>query len=495
VNPEFPKGFLWGISMAAFQYEMGASPDSVDPNSDWYVWLHDRQNVEKGVVSGDVPENGPGYYDLFRVDHGWACWLGLNAWRGNVEWSRIFPKSTRDVKVHVDAEGGAIRSVEVSEEALKRLDEMANKAAVNRYREIFEDLKCRGLKLILNLYHWPLPLWVHDPIKVRDTGGREGPRGWLDAETVVEFAKFAAYVAWKFGDLADMWCTMNEPNVVWSIGYTGGNFPPGLNDYTLSLAAAVNLVQAHARAYDQLKEHAGRDAQVGIIYAVTPAEPAADEDREAAETANRVMTHWYFEAITEGRLAPFGVGGERREDLKGRVDWIGINYYSRLLVKADERPPGYRVLPGYGFACKPASKSEAGLPTSDFGWEIYPQGLRKAVNMIKRYGKPMMITENGIADASDRHRSWYIVSHLYQLLKAIKVDGADVRGYLHWSLIDNLEWASGFKMRFGLIYADMKTKQRYPRPSAYVFRDIVCSNGIPDYLAAYAEYPNILSGA
>lgn len=165
---EFPKGFLWGISMTAFQYEMGASPDSLDPNSDWYVWLHDKQNIERGVVSGDAPENGPGYYDLFRVDHSWARWLGLNAWRMNVEWSRIFPKSTREVKVYADAEEGSIKSVEVSEGVLEQLDRLANRSAIERYREIFEDLKCRGLKLILNLYHWPLPLWVHDPIKVRE---------------------------------------------------------------------------------------------------------------------------------------------------------------------------------------------------------------------------------------------------------------------------------------------------------------------------------------
>lgn len=103
----------------------------------------------------------------------------------------------------------------------------------------------------------------------------------------MEFAKFAAYIAWKFGELIDVWSTFNEPNVTWSIGYTGGNFPPGLNDYKLSLAAAVNLVQAHARAYDQVKEHAGRDAQVGVIYAVTPAELATDEDRRRLRPRTR----------------------------------------------------------------------------------------------------------------------------------------------------------------------------------------------------------------
>lgn len=490
---EFPKGFLWGISMAAFQYEMGASREAVDPNSDWYVWLHDRRNVERGVVSGDVPEDGPGYWDLYRVDHRWAQWLGLNAWRMNPEWSRIFPRSTKSVKVSVDRDEEGVKAVDVTEEALRQLDELANQEAVKRYREIFEDIKCRGMKLIINLYHWPLPIWLHDPIRVRDTNAREGPRGWLDEDAIVEFAKFAAYVAWKFGDLADMWSTMNEPNVTWSIGYTGGNFPPGLNDYKLSYRAARNIVQAHARAYDQIKEVVGREAQVGVIYAVTPAEPLSDDDREAAERANEVMTHWFFKAITEGRLSVLGIGEERREDLRDRVDWIGVNYYSRLVVRASERAPGFEVVSGYGFACKPSSKSLANRPTSEVGWEIYPEGMRSAINMCKRYGRPMMVTENGVADAADRLRHWYIVSHLHQLLKAIKVDGADVRGYLHWSLIDNLEWASGFKPKFGLIYVDLKTKERYPRPSAYVYRDIVSQNALPEYLLEYARYPNILA--
>ncbi|RLE98533.1 MAG: glycoside hydrolase family 1 protein, partial [Thermoprotei archaeon] len=198
-------------------------------------------------------------------------------------------------------------------------------------------------------------------------------------------------------------------------------------------------------------------------------------------------------AITEGRLSVLGIGEERREDLRDRVDWIGVNYYSRLVVRASERAPGFEGVSGYGFACKPSSKSLANRPTSEVGWEIYPEGMRSAINMCKRYGRPMMVTENGVADAADRLRHWYIVSHLHQLLKAIKVDGADVRGYLHWSLIDNLEWASGFKPKFGLIYVDLKTKERCPRPSAYVYRDIVSQNALPEYLLEYAKYPNILA--
>ncbi|MEM2276615.1 MAG: family 1 glycosylhydrolase, partial [Thermoproteota archaeon] len=225
---EFPKRFMWGISMAAFQYEMGASQESLDPNSDWYMWVHDRKNIDSKIVSGDFPEHGPGYWDLYKKDHDWAEWMGLNTWRMNPEWSRIFPKPTTSVRASVYHDDEGIKDVEVSGSALRKLDELANKNAVKRYREIFRDIKARGMKLILNLYHWPLPTWVHDPIRARDTGLKEGPRGWVDNETVVEFAKFAAYVAWKFQDIPDMWSTMNEPSNVWSLGYLGGSFPPGV---------------------------------------------------------------------------------------------------------------------------------------------------------------------------------------------------------------------------------------------------------------------------
>ncbi|MEM2929713.1 MAG: family 1 glycosylhydrolase, partial [Thermoproteota archaeon] len=126
----FPKRFMWGISMAAFQYEMGASKRSLDPNSDWYVWLHDGKNLESKIVSGDMPEHGPGYWDLYKVDHGWAEWLGLNSWRTNPDWSRVFPKSTREVKVSVASDDEGIKDVEVSESSLRKLDTLANRQAV-----------------------------------------------------------------------------------------------------------------------------------------------------------------------------------------------------------------------------------------------------------------------------------------------------------------------------------------------------------------------------
>jgi len=490
----FPRSFLWGISMAAFQYEMGISRESIDQNSDWYVWLHDKRNLESGAVSGDLPEDGPGYWDLYKEDHRRGEWLGLNAWRTSVEWSRIFPNPTFDVKVAVLEEEGNIIDVDIPEEILHELDKRANKEAVNHYSKIFKDLKNRGMKLILNIYHWPLPLWIHDPIKVRDSKLREGPKGWVDGRTVIEFAKFAAYVSWKFGEYIDMWSTMNEPNVVWR-AYRGTGFPPNIRSMHGCEKAAKHLMEAHARAYDQIKRVLGKRTRVGVIYAVVPAEPIdeSEENLYASWRANYEHTLWFFNAIIKGEHDNLGLGKnvQSRDDLKERADWIGINYYSRIVVEAEENG-GYKILRNYGFRCKPGKNSRDGRPVSDIGWEAYPEGIVEAIQLLEKYNRPMAITENGVADKRDRIRPWLLVSTIHHLERKLK-KGRNIFGYFHWSLLDNLEWYKGFRMRFGLFHVDMKSKKRTPRPSAYLYRDIIELNGIPEYLSEYIKYPNFLS--
>ncbi|MGC9071291.1 MAG: beta-galactosidase BgaS [Acidilobus sp.] len=467
---KFPKGFFFGWSQAGFQSEMGF-PGTEDPKSDWFVWVHDPENIAAGLVSGDFPENGPGYWVRYREFHGSAHSMGLNMARIGVEWSRIFPKPTFEVSVGADVEKGVVRTVDVSESALRRLDSLANKDAVQHYREMFSDLASRGIAFVLNLYHWPLPTWLHDPIAIRK-GNLSAPSGWLDARTVVEFAKYTAYIAWKFDDLVYMYSTMNEPNVVWGLGYAvvKSGFPPGYLCLDCAGRAMANLVQAHARAYDAVKSIAKKP--VGVIYANSDFTPLTDADREAAERAKFDNRWAFFDAVVEGEL-----GGLKRDDLKGRLDWIGVNYYTRQVVRA--RGQVYEIVPGYGHGCEPNSVSPAGRPCSDFGWEFYPEGL---YNVLKeywdRYHLRLLVTENGIADDADYQRPYYLVSHVYQVHRAIS-DDIDVMGYLHWSLADNYEWASGFRMRFGLLKVDYSTKRLYWRPSAYIYREIAKSSSIP----------------
>nr|7UZ1_A Chain A, Beta-galactosidase [Saccharolobus solfataricus]7UZ1_B Chain B, Beta-galactosidase [Saccharolobus solfataricus]7UZ2_A Chain A, Beta-galactosidase [Saccharolobus solfataricus]7UZ2_B Chain B, Beta-galactosidase [Saccharolobus solfataricus]AAA72843.1 beta-D-galactosidase (lacS) (EC 3.2.1.23) [Saccharolobus solfataricus]prf//1905394A beta galactosidase [Saccharolobus solfataricus] len=481
----FPNSFRFGWSQAGFQSEMG-TPGSEDPNTDWYKWVHDPENMAAGLVSGDLPENGPGYWGNYKTFHDNAQKMGLKIARLNVEWSRIFPNPLPRPQ-NFDESKQDVTEVEINENELKRLDEYANKDALNHYREIFKDLKSRGLYFILNMYHWPLPLWLHDPIRVR-RGDFTGPSGWLSTRTVYEFARFSAYIAWKFDDLVDEYSTMNEPNVVGGLGYVGvkSGFPPGYLSFELSRRHMYNIIQAHARAYDGIKSVSKKP--VGIIYANSSFQPLTDKDMEAVEMAENDNRWWFFDAIIRGEITR---GNEKivRDDLKGRLDWIGVNYYTRTVVKRTEK--GYVSLGGYGHGCERNSVSLAGLPTSDFGWEFFPEGLYDVLTKYwNRYHLYMYVTENGIADDADYQRPYYLVSHVYQVHRAIN-SGADVRGYLHWSLADNYEWASGFSMRFGLLKVDYNTKRLYWRPSALVYREIATNGAITDEIEHLNSVPPV----
>ncbi|MFM9141177.1 MAG: family 1 glycosylhydrolase, partial [Solirubrobacterales bacterium] len=213
---KFPKGFMWGVAGSGFQTEMGAGAQNSDPGSDWWAWVRDPQNIADGHVSGDLPENGPGGWSTaFEQDIKLARGLGLNTWRMGVEWSRIFPSSTASV-----ANGTSITAADLQE-----LDRLADPDAVARYRTIIASARKAGLRPLVTLNHFTLPLWVHDPIAVRDSlagRGADDPlpadlparSGWLSDDTATEFRKYAAYMGWKFGDLVDWWAPLNEPMVV-----------------------------------------------------------------------------------------------------------------------------------------------------------------------------------------------------------------------------------------------------------------------------------------
>ncbi|MEM2148155.1 MAG: family 1 glycosylhydrolase, partial [Candidatus Bathyarchaeia archaeon] len=205
----FRKGFLWGVSSSGFQFEMGdAAGENVDANTDWFVWVRDAENIRRGIVSGDLPENGVDYWNLYAKDHEAARKLGLNAYRIGVEWSRIFPKSTATVKVGVErSSDGNISKIDVDSKALEELEKLADKKALNHYRLIIEDLMAKGFTVFVCLNHFTLPLWIHDPVTARATKLKTGPKGWLDETSIIEFTKYSAYVAWSLGEVVDYWTT------------------------------------------------------------------------------------------------------------------------------------------------------------------------------------------------------------------------------------------------------------------------------------------------
>jgi beta-galactosidase len=498
---DFPKNFLWGVSTSGFQFEMGdKAGKNVDPNTDWYVWAHDAANIQKGIVSGDLPENGVNYWDLYKKDHDLAKNIGLNAYRIGVEWSKIFSKNTNNVQVGVEkASDGNISKIEITDQAIEDLDHIADKEALNHYRDVINDLKANGFKVFVCLNHFTLPLWIHNPIIVRDTKLAKGPRGWFDEKTIVEFTKYAAYMAWKVGDIVDNWVTFNEPMVIPEAGYIASEsgFPPGLNNFKALRKVALNMVIAHARAYDAIKkldtikadEESPAPANVGLIQDVIPAKPLDEKselDIKAANFINNMHNHFFLQAITNGRLDENFGGAKEKGEAKGylenRLDWLGINYYTRPIVKGKKSIlaklfAGMPVIPemvqNYGFLCKPNSKSAGGMSTSDFGWEIFPEGILEALKAMERYERPLYITENGTADAKDNIRPKFIIDHLQILNKAINEEKIDIRGYFHWSLTDNYEWAKGFTMKFGLCAVDLKTKKRIKRKSADIYKKII----------------------
>ncbi len=515
----FPKDFLWGVSISAFQFEMGGRREDWDTKSDWWVWVHDERNIKRGVVSGNLPEHGVNYWDFYRTDHRLAKELGLNAFRLTAEWSRIFPEPTDQIEVGIEREGRLIKQVDVDESALQELDRLANQRAVKKYRQIIQDLRRRRMTVFLNLNHFTLPIWIHDPIQARDSRLTKGPLGWLDERTITEFTKFAAYMAWKFGDLVDYWSTFNEPAGVYGSYLVPIGFPPNVFKPAVSLSrlpfarVALHMVIAHARAYDAIKRwdkkkaerKSPSPAEVGVIYNCMPAyplRPGNPLDERAAQFHDYILVHWFLQAISFGWLDEKLDPKNRREErsLKGRLDWLGINYYTRNVIRGLTFPglslfgvpaiplpvPGYgalggvRRLPIFSAGQAPATEkfSLEGNPVSEeYGWEVYPQGLERCVKMTERYSETFFITENGISDSQDRLRPDFIKQHLRVVERLIQ-EGYRIKGYFHWSLLDNYEWQRGFKCKFGLCEVDLQTKRRKPRESYRILKRIICSGQV-----------------
>ncbi len=497
----FKAGFLWGVSASGFQFEMGDfAGRSVDANTDWFVWVHDAENIRRGIVSGDLPENGVDYWNRYVEDHNAAKKLGLNAYRIGIEWSRIFPKSTSAVEVGVErASDSNISKLNVDGKALEMPDKLADKDALNHYKDIIADLRGKGFKVFVCLNHFTLPLWIHNPLTARATKLKKGPKGWLDENAIIEFTKYAAYLAWSLGEMVDSWAVFNEPMAVCEAGYMipESGFPPGVSSFKAVIKAAENMAVAYARAYDAIKKldtvKADSDSQspayVGLIHNVIPAQPLNDEKKlhfEAAKFMDNLHNQFFPRAVADGWLDKNLNGICEKSEVKNylgqRLDWLGVNYYTRFVIRGKRNllarlfagiPAVPEIMPNYGFGCQPKSASADGNPTSDLGWEIYPEGLLNALESMAKFGRPLYVTENGLADAEDKLRPKFIEDHVAVLEKAIKEKRIDVGGYFHWALTDNYEWAKGFKMKFGLFAVDLQTKKRVMRKSSKTYKKII----------------------
>jgi beta-galactosidase len=467
--PKFPDNFLWGTAISAFQTEMGNSEQSICSNLDWYEWANNEKIKSEKLVSGDRPQDGDDFWDLYENDLKLAKSLGNNAIRFSIEWGRIFKDETFSVpgEFRRDERGEPLDFIPASN-TLEKLKQIADMDAVDHYLNMIKSANKNGLKVALTLYHWPIPLWLHDPIRAHMNLDNAERRGWIDGSTIEEFAKYSYFASLIFRNLPELWETINEPEVIALNGYLFGDtsgFPPGLSSVPLAFQVERNLAFAHNLAYRTLKKNT--DRPVGIGTSPPYFEPAGEDRRDAemADTARYMNNEWILNAIVNGEFDN-GLTGKPDEKIAnfGGSDYIGIDYYSRMRVRYSEKSTYASVLPLEFLPC---------INCSDFQWDIYPLGMREVLKWIyRKYGRPMYILENGIADSKDEKREEYIISHIKALHDSIYEDRLDVRGYFHWSLIDNYEWSSGFSKRFGLYEVDYVTKERKRRKSAEAYERI-----------------------
>ena len=418
---QFPASFLFGTATSATQIEGGCT------TSDWFTFARQPGRIK----GGDRPDTACDAWRRWESDVALQRALGLGAHRMSIEWARIEPRE-REI----------------------------DRAALDRYREMIGALRDAGIEPMVTLHHFTLPRWLAE-------------RGGILADGFPErLGEFARVAARALGDVCKFWVTVNEPNVLAAQSYLLGDWPPGAKSPVAAVRAHHRLLEGHVAAYRAIKDVLGDASSVGVAHHLRVAEPERPGsvlDRAAARTFARVFNEAFAIATCEGRMyGPLdavvrGERGFRVADARGTQDFFGINYYSRDLVRfAPHRPAelfsSRRVPPGAAL--------------SDLGWEIYPRGLGVLVRTWgRRSGVPVYVTENGIADAADDRRASFLVDHLTELGRAI-ADGVDVRGYFHWSLMDNFEWAEGYAPRFGLYEVDYSTQERRPRESASVYARI-----------------------
>lgn len=476
----FPEGFLFGAATAGFQSDMGCptlpASECVDARSDWYQFVTSPDMINRWYtfLSGEDPSRvGPGHWELYETDMDLAAQeCNHNAFRMSIEWSRIFPFSTIGIHEH------------------EKLRSIADQQALNHYHEVFSAMKDRGLEPLVTLHHYTMPTWIHDGVGCTLDLENCSPHGWIDRDTTVrEIAKYAGFVAREFGSEVDLWGTLNEPFAVLLSGYLMPT-PMRTNPPVAILKArefktAYNaMIDAHARMYDAVKEQDTGDAdgdgltsQVGVIYAIAPVDPLDPKrelDRQAAENVFYLWNTAYLDAVSLGRYDEHLDGNTvYREDLTGRMDYLGMNYKVRIAVQ--------------GIPCSllpPLSPLANFNPLTLKMDEVYPRGIYEmALLFHDRYGVPILITENNgqsVPKGDVETEKQYVVENLSWLSHAIK-KGVDIRGYFYWSLTDNIEWNHGMTVPLGLyrVNSEDPQKQRVPRETVDVFGAIAAAGAIP----------------
>ena len=445
----FPDGFLWGASTSAYQIEGAWNEDGKAP-SIWDTFTHQEGNVTSGHT-GDVACD---HYHRYREDVALLAELGVGAYRFSVSWPRVQPSGR-----------GA-----------------ANRAGLDFYDRLLDELLDAEIDPWLCLYHWDLPQ------ALQDSGG------WTSRDTAHRFVDYVGLVLDALGDRVSHLAVLNEPSVVALVGHLFGLHAPGLTDITAYASCAHHLNLATGWGVDRARAHDG--LQVGTILSLQPvhAESDAEEDGHAASLFDAAWNRAFLDPLFEGTypdeiaamMEPYVRDGDLGQ-IRRPIDWLGMNLYTRLRVEADPN----------SFVGMRQVEPPADVETTGMGWEVFPDALfEQLVDLRERYGNPpVYVTENGAAypepdradgPIDDRDRISYLQRHLQEVHRAIE-DGVDVRGYFVWSLLDNFEWAEGYEKRFGIVHVDFETQRRTPKRSYQWLREVIRANAVMPLEAQAAD--------
>jgi beta-glucosidase len=448
-GPSFPEGFTWGCATAAYQVEGGWDADGKGP-SVWDMFVRKEGTVWHGHT-GDVACD---HYHRYREDVGLMKEIGLRALRFSASWPRVLPEGA-----------GA-----------------TNPRGLDFYDRLIDELLAAGIEPWLTCFHWDYPLALY----------RRG--GWLNRDSAQWFADYAGLLSTRFSDRVTRWMTLNEPQVFIGMGHLSGQLAPGDKlAFPEYLRAAHHALLAHGRAVQALRANAKRPLTVGYAPASDSYMPASDSaaDVEAARRATfrvpRDYWHnaWWMDPVLLGRYPEDGLRiygkdmpsfpAADLEVMRQPLDFLGINVYNGRTVKAAAGPEGWEVVP-----------EPVGSPVTGNDWSVTPGALYWAPRLLhERYRLPLAITENGTCSRDwvsldgqvhDAPRIDFTARYLRELRRAI-ADGTPVRAYFHWSLLDNFEWAQGYKDRFGMVFVDFPTQKRILKDSARWYRDVIASNG------------------
>ena len=451
----FPKDFVWGCASSAYQVE-GAWNEAGKGPSIWDTFVH----TPGKIANGETGDTAVDHYHRYKEDIALMKEIGLDAYRFSTSWARILPNGT-----------GAV-----------------NQAGLDFYDRLVDELLKQQIEPYICLFHWDLPQALQDK------------GGWPNRDTAYAFADYARLLTEHLGDRVRVWMTHNEPWVAAMVGHFSGEHAPGLKDPITGFKALHHIFLSHGLAAEAIRASAREPVRVGITLNLNPVHPASDsrKDRAAASRMDTALNRMQLDPFLKGTspMQEFTVGKVlsrsivRPGDLEKMhtLDLLGVNYYTRTVAKYDRKFPVVSAV-----QVQPEGNEYSGM------WEIYPEGLYELLTRIwNDYFSPLlagegsgrkmpeiMITENGVpvpdgldfdGRARDERRIRYLRNHLFQLHRAMQA-GIPVKGYFHWSLMDNFEWALGFGPRFGLVYVDYQTLERTIKDSGHWFAGVIRDDG------------------